>query len=152
MSISISTRQAYSEVDEFIELLTEDQKRKIPWKLRQYFKDEKDNQYTKGIKVDIPVKEQNLKEETLAIIALLNLKYWCEDETEKKRLQKVYNQNEILYQEKLREKYNPDNIFKKEEKAQIKEPEKRENQQMVEYKENKLKKIINKILQFLRIN
>ena len=35
MSISISTRQAYSEVDEFLELLSDEQINKIPQKLRE---------------------------------------------------------------------------------------------------------------------
>ena len=47
-----------------------------------------------------------------ALIALLNLQYWCKDEEEKERLKKVYANNENKYQEELRKKYNPDNIFK----------------------------------------
>ena len=35
------------------------------------------------------IENQKLKEETLGIIALLNLQYWCEDENEKKRLKEV---------------------------------------------------------------
>ena len=62
--------------------------------------------------MEIPIKDQNLKEETLAIIALLNLQYWCKDEREKKRLQIIYAQNEKEYQNKLYEKYNPNSIFK----------------------------------------
>jgi len=51
----------------------------------------------------------------LAIIALLNLRYWCKNEAEKKRLQTIYAQNEKEYQDMLYEKYNPNNIFKKDE-------------------------------------
>ncbi len=42
--------------------------------------------YSKEIKPNQPIKDQNLKEETLALIAMLNLQYWCEDEKEKQRL------------------------------------------------------------------
>ena len=86
--LSANTRQAYTEIDNFIELLDEYNRNKGPKKLREYFKKEKDNTYTKTINPNIPIKEQNLKEETLALIAMLNLQYWCEDEEEKRRLKK----------------------------------------------------------------
>lgn len=148
MSISVATRQAYTEIDNFIELLDEYNKNKIPQKLREYFKKEKDREYIKIINPDQPIKEQNLKEETLALIAMLNLQYWCEDENEKKRLKAIYSENERKYQEKLREKYNPDNLFKNKQKAA---EEKIEETAMVEYNEPVFKRIISKILNFLHL-
>lgn len=112
MELSVDTRQAYSEIDEFLELITEEERNEIPPKLRQFFKEEKDNNYHKNINTNILIKDQNLKEETLAIIALLNLQYWCKDEKEKERLKRIYTENEERYQAELREKYNPDSIFK----------------------------------------
>ena len=155
MSISVNTRQAYSEVDEFIELLSENEKNEIPKKLREFFKEEKDLDYKKNINASIPIKDQNLKEETLAIIALLNLQYWCKDEAEKNRLKSIYMANEEKYQVELREKYNPDNIFKK--KAEnieenTEENINQENMQMIEYKEPFFKKIINKLLSIFHKN
>ena len=152
MDISIKTRQAYSEVDEFLELLSEEHKNEIPKKLREFFKKEKDQEYFKNIDKYIPIKDQNLKEETLAIIALLNLQYWCKDEEEKKRLKLVYDQNEKKYQKALYEKYNPNDIFKKEEKSTIDENIKAKgNIQITEYKEPIFKRIIDKILNFLNL-
>ena len=49
MSISIITRQSYSEIDEFLNLLDEETRNEIPKKLREIFKNEKDNQYHKEI-------------------------------------------------------------------------------------------------------
>lgn len=112
MGVPISIRQAYSEIDEFLSLLQEEQIKKIPLKLREFFKKEKDKEYKKQIDSEIPIKDQNLKSETLAIIAMLNLQYWCEDEQEKERLKKVYEQNEKTYQEASQIMFNPDNIFK----------------------------------------
>lgn len=146
MGVSISTRQAYSEIDEFLGLLTNEQIDKIPQKLREFFKEEKDYSYKKGINPKVPIKEQNLKEETLGIIALLNLQYWCEDEQEKERLQKVYSQNEKKYQDLLNEKYNPNNLFKKNKANETIETNlQNENMAMVEYKEPIFKRILNKI-------
>lgn len=152
MSIMIKTRQAYSEIDEFLGLLSEEQRNEIPKKLRDFFKEEKDQEYFKNIDKDIPIKDQNLKEETLAIIALLNLQYWCKDEEERKRLQEIYAQNEKEYQDILYEKYNPNDIFKKKEETTIENNNKiKEKMQMVEYKDPVFKRIINKILNFLHL-
>lgn len=152
MSVSIKTRQAYSEIDEFLGLLSEEQRNGIPKKLRDFFKEEKDIEYIKNIDKDIPIKDQNLKEETLAIIALLNLQYWCKDEEEKKRLQEIYAQNEKEYQDMLYEKYNPNDIFKKKDETTIENKnEIKENMQIIEYKEPMFRRIINKILNFLHL-
>ena len=152
--LSVSTRQAYTEIDNFIELLDEYNRNKVPKKLREYFKKEKDNTYTKTINPNIPIKEQNLKEETLALIAMLNLQYWCEDEEEKRRLKKIYSDNEIKHQQKLREMYNPEDVFKTKQKQEqieneISSEEIQENVAMVEYKKEtfieKIKKFFAKI-------
>ena len=150
--LSVNTRQAYTEIDNFIELLDEYNRNKVPKKLREFFKREKDNTYTKVIDSNIPIKEQNLKEETLALIAMLNLQYWCEDEEEKRRLKKIYADNEIKYQQTLRGMYNPDYVFKNKQQLTDKEitcEETQENVAMIEYKKetfiDKIKKFFKKI-------
>ncbi len=67
----------------------------------------------KVIEPNKPIKEQNLLEETLAIIALLNLKYWCDDDYEKQRLKKIYARNEKIYQEVFQVEFDSDKIFNK---------------------------------------
>ena len=134
METDIQTKRTYSEIDEFLELLDEKTRNEVPAKLREFFKKEKDDNYHKGIKPNISIKEQNLKKETLALIALLNLQYWCKDEKEKERLKQVYANNESKYQEELREKYNPDDIFKKNNKRMQNNTE---EVAMVEFKEEK---------------
>ena len=141
MSISTKTRQVYSEIDEFIGLLTVEEQNEIPKKLRNFFKEQKDNEYVKNINPNIPIKEQNLLEETLALIAMLNLQYWCKDEKEKERLKSIYVENERKYQDELSGKYNPDNLFKN--KKKIVE-EKTEETAMIEYKEE-YRKIFHKV-------
>ena len=157
MELSINTRQAYSEVDEFLGLVTEEEKNQIPKKLRDFFKEEKDINYHKNIDPNIPIKEQNLKEETLAIIALLMIQYWYKDENKKQKLLEVLDENERKYQEELREKYNPENIFKNKndnntfDEAVPEDEEISVGMQIVEYKEPIFKRIVNKILEFLHI-
>lgn len=130
MIISINTREAYAEVDNFIECLDLYDKNKIPEIIRKYFKKEKSKNYNKIIDANQPIKNQNLKDETLAIIAMLNLKYWCDDEEEKKRLMTIYSANEKKYQNELKEKYDIEKIF-----------EERNNKKLENYQEKNLSKI-----------
>lgn len=146
MRISINTRQAYSEVDEFLNLISNKHRNKVPNELRRLFKEEKDTSYKKGIDVNLPIREQELKEETLAIIALLNLNYWCDDENEKERLKKVYANNEKTYQDNLQIAFNSDEIFKKKEYNEYAQ----ELIPIVQYKESIIKKIINKFKKYFK--
>ena len=145
MSISIKTRQAYAEIDSFLELLNEEQKNQVPQKLREFFKREKAQEYKKIIYPDIPIKDQNFSKETLGLIALLNLEYWCKDEQEKQRLEKIYEKNEKNYQNNLNQQFNYTTLFRRENKTQN-IPE--ENTQMVVIKETALEKFFNRILKF----
>ena len=146
METDIQTKQTYSEIDEFLELLDEKTRNEVPTKLREFFKKEKDNNYHKGIDPNISIKEQNLKKETLALIALLNLQYWCKDEKKKERLKQVYSSNENRHQEELREKYNPDNIFKNANTEKVKE-----EVALIEVKEDKwYKKLFNFFRKIIR--
>ena len=149
MELSINTRQAYSEVDEFLGLVTEEEKNQIPKKLRNFFREERDINYHKNIDPSIPIKEQNLKEETLSIIALLMLQYWYKDEDKKQRLLEILDENERKYQEELREKYNPDDLFNKDNKIK-KDSVANQNTSIIEYKdENSFKKLFERYLFFL---
>ena len=144
MYISDSTRKAYTEVDNFIELLDEYHKNKIPKKLREFFKNEKEEKYIKNIYRNIPIKEQNLLQETLSLIAFLNLQYWCDDEEEKKRLRKIYTENEKTSMKQMGIKYDINNIFKERRKEVIEE-ETKDNVAMIRYKDSLIQRIVNKI-------
>jgi hypothetical protein len=146
--------KAYAEVDEILSFMEDVYIDKIPKKLRELFKNERLEDYKPNINPKIPLDEQKLQKKTFSILAMLNLNYWCEDEKEKQDLIAIYAENDRKKEEKLREKYNPDNLFKKKETEQkIEEPQKNiaENTVLVEYKEEKFfKKLIKKIMNFLK--
>lgn len=96
--ISNENKKAYSEVTSFLKLLNESDKEKIPTDLREFFENNMDKSYIKEINPDIDIKDQNLMEETLAIIAMLNLKYWCDDEYKKRELITKYKENDKKYE------------------------------------------------------
>lgn len=84
---------------------------------------------------------------------MLNLNYWCVDENEKKELLKMYSENDKKIEAEMRERYNPDNLFKKKEKVEQNDEAKEESTEIIEYKEqNIFKKILNRIMKFFKKN
>ena len=82
---------------------------------------------------------------------MLNLNYWCKDEKEKEEMLKIYSENDKKIEAEMRERYNPDNLFKKKEKEEQNNEVKQENTELIEYKEqNIFKKILNKIMKFFK--
>ena len=144
---------AYAEVYEILSFMEQKYVDMIPLKLLELFKEEKEKEYKPNIKPTIPLDEQNLQKKTLSILAMLNLNYWCENENEKKELIALYAENDKRKEEELREKYNPDNLFKKKEQIVEDNEIKQDNTQLIEYKEqNIFKKILNKIMNFFKKN
>ncbi len=93
--------------------------------------------------------EQYITEESKDLISLIFYSYIA-DENEKKELLDAWNKNEDVYQEKLREKYNPDNIFEKR-RTTYNEHAITNELAVVEYKETLINKIINKIKKLFKI-
>lgn len=140
---------AYAEVDAILNVLEDEYAEKIPEKVKKFFAEEKIKDYEPVIDVYVPLTEQNLKRETMVLLAILNLNYWCESENEKQEFLNELAQNENEKKE-LEEKYNPDNIFKK--KQPLKDEENiQENMKMIEYKEKTLiRKILDRIMLFFK--
>ena len=138
---------AYAEIDEILNLLEDNYRERVPKKVRDFFKEEKMKDYHPEIDIEKPLIEQNLKRETMVLLAILNLNYWCENEKEKQRFLNELDKNEEEKKE-LEEKYNPDNLFKKEKQIKIL---KEENTSLIEYKKtNMLKRVFEKIMNFFK--
>ena len=141
--------QIYSEVYQILNLLGDEYISKLPNKLSIMLKEKRDLNYNPEYTDEIPIYEQNVKKETMAIIVLLYLNYWCKDENEKQVVKNILQKNEEEYQANLREKYNPDKIFENN-LSKNEETNSKEETAIIPYKEsifikllNKLKKIIN---------
>lgn len=118
MAIQVKPEQAYAyaELLEVLSLIDENYIKKIPKKLIAIFKENASSEYEKHINKNQPLDEQKLSEKTTALIAMLTVQYWCETKEQKQELLNLFKENEKNYQEELRKKYNPDNIFNKEDK------------------------------------
>lgn len=106
-----SYAKAYVEILEIINNMGEEYKKKIPSKLINFFEQNKDPNYYYQLKKS---EKENIKifsNETIGLLSMLEYKYWSKD-NEKKILNDALKENEKKYQEKLRQKYNPDEIFK----------------------------------------
>ena len=146
-----SLSKAYAEVLLILSYMEQKYIDMIPKKLLELFNEEKDKNYQPNINPNISLAEQNLQRKTLALLAMLNLNYWCKDENEKKELLKMYSENDKKIEAEMRERYNPDNLFKKREKVEQNNDIKQEKSELIEYKEkNIFRKILDRIMQFLK--
>ncbi len=144
--MNIKAKEIYSEVYQVLNLLGNDYIDKLPTSLINMLKEKREVNYNSQYTDNIPLNEQNIKKETMSIIVLLYLNYWCKDENEKLEVKNILKENEDKYQMKLREKYNPDNIFKNhiQETKEINQNVINETA-MIPYKESIFMRIINKL-------
>ena len=118
----------------------EDLIEKIPNKVFNELKElAKDSKVDFYINTEEDLKSQEISEESKDLISLLYYNYVA-NEDEKSQLSEIWNENENKYQEKLREKYNPDNIFQNRNISSS-------NTAMIEYKRDT---IFNKIKNFIK--
>ena len=136
-----SLRKSYSEVYEILNLMDSTYFDKIPDKVKDLINNERDKEFKTNIAIDIPLEKQGLQRDTLTLLTILYLNYWCESEQEKKELIKLFNDVDKTNAEK----YSYENLFNNN-KSNIQETFTENNIAMVEYKEN----IFKRILRFFR--
>ncbi len=126
---------------------------KLPEALKDYITQNQNLSYPYQFDKNLPLFYQIDNEKTKACLSYLYLKYINDSADEKNTLLKKYEQNEKIHQEKLREKYNPNDIFKK----SVPEVKLQENVSstnefaMVIKKESLFKKWLNKIKNIFHI-
>ena len=150
--MDIKTKEIYSEVYQVLNLLENDYLNKLPDSLINMLREKRDVNYNPQYTADISLNEQNIKKETISIIVLLYLNYWCKDEKEVLEVKKILKDNEDKYQVELREKYNPDNIFKNNIKETKEITQNVINETtMILYKKSVFIKIINRLKNFFHL-
>ena len=133
------TIQAYTEIGCLLKYFPDSFIEKLPNKLLEIISMRADRKYLIDVDTDKSINEQNISNKTKKILAVLTYNYWS-SETGKRDIIEHLNENEKEYQEKLREKYNPDNIFKnKASKVETVE----NSVAMIEYKESIFIKLKN---------
>ena len=134
--MKIEYRQALFEIYKILENTDEEIINKIPEKFIKFVKENMDTNYKFELKKGKELVKQNLKDETKQIIALIYKKYLCDEK-------KVINNYVIGFNK--HKKLKEENIQKDKDVKNI-------ETSLLEIKEEKwYKKLINKILKFLKI-
>lgn len=148
--VELKYANAYAEVLEILKYVSKEDYNKIPKNKIEVLK----NNYNKYFEIKYNPKktleEQNISEGGMVIIGLFFRDYWATSEQKNKIIAKQ-NYNRLKLEDKKRELYNPDNLFKNDNlyKDNISRYDKRtSNMQMIKYKDtffSKIKKWIKNI-------
>jgi len=103
--------EATTEINKILTYLPTEYVEKIPKKLRMFFLNVESKEYIPNIDPYKQLDEQDLRPKTKTLLTIIYRNYWC-NEQEKAELDKILIENDRKYEEELREKYNPDDIFK----------------------------------------
>lgn len=131
--------KAYAEILEIIQYLPLEQYKQIPQEKINFYEKHKDITHNFKYNPSKTLQEQNTLRETNALIILLFRNFFA-TETQKDKVDLILQNNEDEHQSKLKEKYSYDKLFKRKMTNTI---EKKNNLQIVVYKENTFTKIFN---------
>lgn len=126
---------------------------KIPTSFIKFLVDNASENYAVNFDHSKPMSELPMQEKTKEILGTIYINWWCTNE-QRKKYKKQIEEQEKMSQEKMKEKYDPNKIFENKmqeyEHKEKTDNAKSENIAMVQYKQNILKKIWNKILSFFK--
>lgn len=134
--------EAFTEVDEILKIMPVDLLSKIPMQFRQVISENKAINYK--VQIHNPIKEENLKKETIVILGLIYRDFLASPE-EREELQS-YDAHEIKrIEEEVKKQYDIENVFKKrkEEKNQINTDD---STNLILYKEDRFLKRLFKLI------
>lgn len=110
--MNIEYRNALKEVDVVLNLLSEDMKNKIPQSFLKFIEENKSDEYTPYLDMNLSLSKQKLMKVTMVILSLVYRDYLCSS-SQKRRLE-IEDIVELKKNEmELNSKYSYDNLFKK---------------------------------------
>lgn len=132
---------AYAEVYKILQLLNEEEYNKIPLEIIETIASNKNEEYKYELDEELELKEQNMLLETKAILFNLFRDYLATPE-QKAKIIKMQNEERQKNELEKQQNYNV-NVFEN----NTKRPQQfeKESTELIEYKENILKKILKKI-------
>ena len=140
--VSTGYSEAFVEVLAILDNTPREEKKGIPQKFIDFLKENASQTYKVTFDKNKEIKDLNLKKETKGVLSVIYYNYLCPQDKKQDYID-LLNNNQIKFDEEIREKYNPDNIFNNT-TVPSHEPVK-EEVAMTEYKESLITKIINKI-------
>lgn len=109
--ITLEDINAYAEVNYIIHHMNEKYLEMIPKQLVKFFESFSNPNYKVNINPHIPLDRQGLQRYSLEIIAILHLKYWCENEERKQELYNIMVNNENNVVQNLKYRSNIEELF-----------------------------------------
>ena len=143
-----------AEVYGILRHLSEENFNKIPKDVIKIIEENKDNDYIWEYDSNIPLKDHNISRDAIAVLSFINMEYLLNEE-QRRLMEKIHLTNEKNEERIKTEKYIQEPIFKKQiaNSSSINERVNAKNEvtDLVEVKkESIIKRIINKIKNFLR--
>lgn len=116
--VSAEYANAYSEVLEILKYISKEDYEKIPNSKIELFETNHNKEYIFKYNPNKTLDEQNVSKTAKAIIAILFRDYWA-TEIQKEKIITKQNYDRMQLEEKKKERYNSDNIFKNNKKKII---------------------------------
>ena len=116
--VSVKYANAYSEVLEILKYVSKEDYEKIPNSKIELFETNHNKEYVFKYNPNKTLDEQNVSKTAKAIIAILFRDYWA-TEIQKEKIIAKQNYDRMQLEEKKKEIYNSDNIFKNNKKKII---------------------------------
>ena len=142
-------KSAMGEVIEYLKYVPQEEKDRISPKFMEYLNENAIINENTQKDYSKPMYEIDFSPEAKNILMFIAYKYCAQYEEEKQKLMQILDANEEKYQEELKEKYNPDNMFKTEEKD-LDEEELTTKDLITEQDAKKSRSIIYRITRFFR--
>lgn len=133
------------EVDEILKHLSKNDYEKIPKEIKDVIRENKDKEYQWKYDEKKKLKEQNVNDDTIAILSYINMEYLLNKEQKAfvEKLHQINDQNHIKKEVFTETKYDNKELFTK------KNNDKKEQSKQIlvlEHKENIFKRLLTKIL------
>ena len=145
--VSVEYSEAITETLDILKHTRKEDVDKISSKFMDFLNANASKTYKPELDHTKKIKDMQLKRKTKAILAIIYKKFWCNSEKQE-QFNRVLKENEIKREKELREKYNPDNLFK-DRKPKIETVD--NSVAMVEYKESFFTKLIKKLKNIFHI-
>lgn len=146
--VDLQYANAYSEVLEILKYISKEDYNKIPKDKINLFENNCNKDYKFTYDTNKTLDEQNISKKTKTIIAILFRDYWATDvQREKIKAKENYDRN--LKKQEIENKYNTDNLFKRNNNFET-ENISNDNNKIIVYKEHLIRRIFNKIINWIK--
>ena len=158
---NVTYNMAYAEVLEILKYLPESELRKIPKDEIKFLENNMDKDYKFVLDPEKALEEQNISRKANAILVVYFKKYFTND-YQKQKLNEILTRNQQIVENEARKKYNPEDIFRKnnnqtidnnqnvKNQQKLDDNQETSNKQLAPYKKSIFRRIIEKIKHFFK--